>query len=280
MSLFDLSVDHIKHKFDKSINYINSKLNEHKPLPTDLHGDQIIHYTMTDLRVDHPWSEPDNDYIYSFTIKKEKITKHDIIENFPVKFTNLKFFFKIRNSEFNFIFIENPENIYFDFHQIFIKVFILPVDMIPVGAPVVVAAPPPDRETLIRQRVEGEQRKVREAREKLSSNFESENKIKNDKIKINSEISEMMDKWSLTPDGKLKDIRVLLSTMDSVMWPDSGWEPVQLSELMMSESSVKKIYRRAILLTHPDKQQTESVERQTRADRIFNAINESFKLNR
>ena len=87
-----------------------------------------------------------------------------------------------------------------------------------------------------------------------------------------------MDKWALTEQGKFKDVRSLLSTMGSVLWEGSGWVDVPMGELMISDAAVKKTYRKAIGLRHPDRHQKESADQQYRADRIFNAINESYKL--
>ncbi len=93
-----------------------------------------------------------------------------------------------------------------------------------------------------------------------------------------------MDLWALVSvtDGsrKYKDIRTLLSSLDQVLWPDSGWKSVSAGDLLMSDAAVKKTYRLAITLCHPDKHKADSPEREARADRIFNALNESFKQSR
>ncbi|KAL9314472.1 hypothetical protein ACSQ67_019924 [Phaseolus vulgaris] len=57
--------------------------------------------------------------------------------------------------------------------------------------------------------------------------------------------------WS---SGKETDIRLLLSTLDDILWPESGWYAVPLPNLIES-SQVKKAYQKARLCLHPDKLQ-------------------------
>ncbi|XP_020204503.1 uncharacterized protein LOC109789873 isoform X2 [Cajanus cajan] len=57
--------------------------------------------------------------------------------------------------------------------------------------------------------------------------------------------------WS---SGKETDIRLLLSTLHHILWPESGWYAVPLTNLLES-SQVKKAYQKARLCLHPDKLQ-------------------------
>ncbi|KAJ1440055.1 DnaJ domain containing protein [Sesbania bispinosa] len=57
--------------------------------------------------------------------------------------------------------------------------------------------------------------------------------------------------WS---SGKESDIRLLLSTLHHILWPESGWYAVPHMSLTES-SQVKKAYQKARLCLHPDKLQ-------------------------
>ncbi|XP_061338500.1 uncharacterized protein LOC133285297 [Gastrolobium bilobum] len=57
--------------------------------------------------------------------------------------------------------------------------------------------------------------------------------------------------WS---SGKETDIRLLLSTLHHILWPDSGWCTIPLTSLKES-SQLKKAYQKARLCLHPDKLQ-------------------------
>ncbi|CAK9170251.1 unnamed protein product [Ilex paraguariensis] len=57
--------------------------------------------------------------------------------------------------------------------------------------------------------------------------------------------------WSA---GKEANIRLLISTLHHILWPNSGWYPLSLTNLIES-SHVKKAYQKARLCLHPDKLQ-------------------------
>ncbi|KAF1876360.1 hypothetical protein Lal_00029708 [Lupinus albus] len=61
--------------------------------------------------------------------------------------------------------------------------------------------------------------------------------------------------WS---SGKETNIRLLLSTLHDVLWPESGWYPIPLMSLTES-SQVKMAYQKARLLLHPYKLQHRGV---------------------
>ena len=52
--------------------------------------------------------------------------------------------------------------------------------------------------------------------------------------------------------GRAGNIRALLSTLHTVLWPDSGWKPPGLTDLV-EPTRVKRAYMRANLVVHPDK---------------------------
>lgn len=54
-------------------------------------------------------------------------------------------------------------------------------------------------------------------------------------------------------EGKERNIRALLSTLHTVLWEgESRWTPVGMADLV-TPAQVKKQYRRAALVVHPDK---------------------------
>ena len=60
-----------------------------------------------------------------------------------------------------------------------------------------------------------------------------------------------------------KDIRTLLITLPTILWANSGCNAINLNDLK-DETQVKKQYRKAVRLVHPDrsKQRGDSTERQ------------------
>ncbi|XP_030455040.2 auxilin-related protein 2 [Syzygium oleosum] len=78
--------------------------------------------------------------------------------------------------------------------------------------------------------------------------------------------------------GKEGNMRALLSSLQQVLWPESGWEPVSLTDLITS-TSVKQVYRKATLRVHPDKVQQKgaSLHQKYTAEKVFDILKEAWK---
>ncbi|KAA8550493.1 hypothetical protein F0562_002177 [Nyssa sinensis] len=91
-------------------------------------------------------------------------------------------------------------------------------------------------------------------------------------------ISETLDseikRWAA---GKEGNLRALLSTLQYVLWPECGWQPVSLTDLITGPS-VKKAYRKATLCIHPDKVQQKGANIQQKyiAEKVFDLLKEAW----
>lgn len=75
-------------------------------------------------------------------------------------------------------------------------------------------------------------------------------------------------------EGKERNIRALLSTMHTVLWAgETKWKPVGMADLVTPEQ-VKKVYRRAVLVVHPDKATGQPYEQY--AKMIFMELNDAW----
>ncbi|XP_066241436.1 cyclin-G-associated kinase isoform X1 [Saccopteryx leptura] len=75
-------------------------------------------------------------------------------------------------------------------------------------------------------------------------------------------------------EGKERNIRALLSTLHTVLWDgESRWTPVGMADLVTPEQ-VKKQYRRAVLVVHPDKATGQPYEQQARL--IFMELSDAW----
>ncbi|KAK7304090.1 hypothetical protein RJT34_15127 [Clitoria ternatea] len=72
--------------------------------------------------------------------------------------------------------------------------------------------------------------------------------------KVQTETEKLDKDIRLWSSDKETDIRLLLSTLHHILWPESGWHVVPLVNLTES-SQVKKAYQKARLCLHPDKLQ-------------------------
>ncbi|KAL6978940.1 hypothetical protein U1Q18_020607 [Sarracenia purpurea var. burkii] len=77
--------------------------------------------------------------------------------------------------------------------------------------------------------------------------------------------------------GKEGNLRALLSTLQYVLWPECGWQPVSLIDLITG-ASVKKAYRKATLCIHPDKVQQKGATLQQKciAEKVFDLLKEAW----
>jgi len=85
---------------------------------------------------------------------------------------------------------------------------------------------------------------------------------------------EDVHRWS-TSGGRVANLRALLSSMHTVLWPGSGWKPVSLADLV-DVQQVKDVYKRAFLIVHPDK--VVGPRRQELARQIFSALRAAYDM--
>ncbi|EGG17250.1 DNAJ heat shock N-terminal domain-containing protein [Cavenderia fasciculata] len=90
-------------------------------------------------------------------------------------------------------------------------------------------------------------------------------------------ISEKVKRWAEASTGKKNDIRMLISTLHEVLWEGSGWEKVNRGQ-MVAPTQVKKYYRKAIMVVHPDKVNLGSTEQKIVAQRIFERLRDEFEI--
>ena len=75
--------------------------------------------------------------------------------------------------------------------------------------------------------------------------------------------------------GRESNVRALLAALQDVLWEGNAWNPVSVGEILQPVS-VKKSYRRACLIVHPDKHTGGEHENLARA--IFMQLAESYTL--
>uniref|UniRef100_A0A671WG20 Cyclin-G-associated kinase n=1 Tax=Sparus aurata TaxID=8175 RepID=A0A671WG20_SPAAU len=75
-------------------------------------------------------------------------------------------------------------------------------------------------------------------------------------------------------EGKERNIRALLSTLNTVLWEgETRWKPVSMADLVTPDQ-VKKYYRKAALIVHPDKASGKPYEQY--AKMIFMELNDAW----
>ncbi|MQL82659.1 hypothetical protein Taro_015131 [Colocasia esculenta] len=81
-------------------------------------------------------------------------------------------------------------------------------------------------------------------------------------------------RWS---NGKEGNLRALLSTLQYILGPESGWHPIPLTDVVTAPA-VKKAYRKATLCVHPDKlqQRGASIQQKYICEKVFDLLKEAW----
>lgn len=286
-SVVKKGLDFVKKNIDS---VIDKPLGSSSVVPEAVPGHCNVFYTIRESPrdvSDFPDSPRDREECVVAIPGGSRLLVGDIVGNFPIRDRHCHFRFKIEDDMFGYVWLDGlaGDDIVPTYRgAVHVEVILCHAQMkfeerrgSAESAPASFPSRPPNREELVKARLEREAAQVQAARDLAQANAMGEATRRQEKLDMQSQLGPELDRWAMTEQGKFKDVRSLLSSMSSVLWPSSGWEDPPFGELMINEAAVKKTYRKAIIMCHPDKHQSASTEQQYRADRIFNAINESFK---
>jgi hypothetical protein len=76
--------------------------------------------------------------------------------------------------------------------------------------------------------------------------------------------------------GKKKQLRALLATLHTILWPGANWKPVSLGDLQ-DDSKVKKYFHKASRVVHPDKTHHLPAEQRFLAKQIFDVLCQAYR---
>ena len=88
-----------------------------------------------------------------------------------------------------------------------------------------------------------------EAVEKLRQANKAAERTDAEKFALADSVDVRLTSWK---SGKQDNIRALLGSLDTVLWPEAGWNKVGMHELVMT-NKVKIVYMKGIAKVHPDK---------------------------
>jgi hypothetical protein len=74
--------------------------------------------------------------------------------------------------------------------------------------------------------------------------------------------------------GKKKQLRALLGTLHTILWPGAGWQPIGLGDLL-DDGKVKRAFHKASRVVHPDKTHHLGPDERFLAKRIFDALSQA-----
>ncbi|MCD7449918.1 hypothetical protein HAX54_002222 [Datura stramonium] len=129
------------------------------------------------------------------------------------------------------------------------------------------------RNARLKQHMKTQERMAKALAEKTRRDLQSLNE-QEEKHRLAETLNYDIKRWAT---GKEGNLRALLSSLQHVLWPECGWQPVSLTDLITSVS-VKKIYYKATLCVHPDKVQQKgaTVRQKYIAEKVFDLLKEAW----
>ncbi|KAF9422515.1 hypothetical protein BGZ94_008555 [Podila epigama] len=108
---------------------------------------------------------------------------------------------------------------------------------------------------------------------RLRQNAAQQEREDDEKLRLRDQVDMKLTLWKA---GKEDNIRALIASLGTVLWPSVGWKPVGMHELV-TPSQVKIKYMRAIGKMHPDKLvASTTVEQRMMANTIFSTLNSAW----
>ncbi|KAL2809756.1 hypothetical protein BJX63DRAFT_434920 [Aspergillus granulosus] len=140
------------------------------------------------------------------------------------------------------------------------------------------AAPAPKKKTSALDDLQGGS-----SASKAASSFEAVNRLREanqeaerndeEKFALTDSVDARIQAWK---GGKQDNLRALLASLDTVLWPEANWKKINMSELIMP-SKVKIQYMKGIAKVHPDKIPTNATtEQRMISSAVFGILNEAW----
>ncbi|RHZ68966.1 hypothetical protein CDV55_106009 [Aspergillus turcosus] len=112
-----------------------------------------------------------------------------------------------------------------------------------------------------------------EAVSRLRAANQAAERADEEKFALGESVDARLNAWK---GGKQDNLRALLASLDTVLWPEAGWKKVNMSELILP-NKVKVQYMKGIAKVHPDKIPTNATtEQRMIAGAVFGVLNEAW----
>ncbi|KAF2179794.1 hypothetical protein K469DRAFT_640557 [Zopfia rhizophila CBS 207.26] len=135
-----------------------------------------------------------------------------------------------------------------------------------------VRKPPPPKPSALTDLGGGPHSEAKAVKKLREANAAAE-KADDEKFALTDQVDAKLTAWKGT---KADNLRALLGSLDKVLWPEAGWQKVNMGDLVMP-NKVKIIYMKAIAKVHPDKiSQTATTEQRMISAAVFSTLNEAW----
>ena len=138
------------------------------------------------------------------------------------------------------------------------------------------SGPPPDSEAARRGRAERIAKMAEEQQKKVDEFKQREAKKKADEEQEDTfrrQLDPKIKAWS-EEHGKKKQLRALLASLHTVLWPGAKWKSLTIGDLL-DDGKVRRAFMKASLVVHPDKTRDLPPDQRFLAKRIFDALSQA-----
>jgi hypothetical protein len=113
-----------------------------------------------------------------------------------------------------------------------------------------------------------------DAAQRIRETHKKEDQFEEDKYKLHDVVEQKLSSWR---SGREDNLRALLCNLDTILWPETQWKKVSMSDLVMPKK-VKICYMKAVAKTHPDKIPLSATSEQKMiAEGIFVTLNTAWE---
>lgn len=138
------------------------------------------------------------------------------------------------------------------------------------------SGPPPDSEAGRQGRADRIAKMAEEQQKKVDEFKQREAKKKADEEQedtIRRQLDPKIKAWS-EEHGKKKQLRALLASLHTVLWPGAKWKSLTIGDLL-DDGKVRRAFLKASLVVHPDKTSDLPPDQRFLAKRIFDALSQA-----
>ena len=125
--------------------------------------------------------------------------------------------------------------------------------------------------------VNGRVNEMRESQQKALDEIRNrkiqEEAAKEEEDVVRKRLEPRIKAWS-EEHGKKKQLRALLASLHTILWPGANWKQISIGDVL-DDAKVKKNFHKASRVVHPDKTHHLDAEKRFLAKRIFDALSQA-----
>lgn len=125
----------------------------------------------------------------------------------------------------------------------------------------------------VHQRVNDMKDSQQKALQEIRSREQQKKASEAEEDMVRKKLEPTIKAWS-EEHGKKKQLRSLLASLHTILWPGADWKPISIGDVL-DDSKLKKFFHKASRVVHPDKTHHLDAEKRFLAKRVFDALSQA-----